>query len=1047
MQHGDTATARPSILPIGSVTFVVTDLAVDVFESAHDAVAAALDARRGAPGARIALHTGEAHVRDDGGYTGPARRRCERLREIANPGQTLLSAPAATAVGEMLASGAVLLDLGPHRLRDLSTPVRVFELRGSDIQAEADAGSAGLRSLDTVANNLPVQLTSFVGRSTELDAVQALLADHRMVTLTGTGGCGKTRLAAQVAADAAERWPDGVWWVELGPLTEPAQVAELVATTIGALVEPARAPVSALAPQLRERRILLCLDNCEHVLDGVVELTTALLRECPDVSMLTTSREPLGVPAEAVWRVPSLPDDEAVVLFFERASLVRPWFTLDESSESAVRTMCTRLDGIPLALELAAAWLSTLTPQQIEAELDDRFALLVKGLRGAVGRHQTLAASIAWSHDLLDETDQVVFRRLAGFAGGFTLDAARAVVAGEAIHRDDVLGAIGRLVDKSLVMVEEHDGQTRYRLLETIRRYAADRLDRVAETDAVRERHLDYFLSVAEAAEPLLDEAKDAWWERLGAERDNLRAALEWGLGLDDPGRGRRLAAALWWLWNHGGRGHEGIAFLKRAIDRVPDDRSVLQARLLVGAAQIADTTTPFDLNPAQQGLEIATENGDERLRGVCLQLLAVGSFYADFDAGWQLCQESKRAAELVGDGFVLDGAHALHGIIEHLRDRHDEARTLLERSVPGFVERGDRGIAATVYVFLSDTALRVGETDLARELAERAVRIAEPLRDYHRVGSARSQRALVYGVSGAVDEGLRSLEPFLRLVEDAGTDVFVPGMARIVGTLRLWDGDLEQAAAWLERDAGSTPETYLTALARPLFGAALARLGRTDQATDELASASTLARQLGMPRVLADTMEQQAWLAIRADDTERAAGLLHEALTIRVEHGLRASYPDSLDGLAWLLAHGGRHADAARVLAASDAARKAMGCPRQPVERPAYDTLIGKLRAALGEDGFSDASEGGARMPLNEAVAYVRRSRGTRGRPSTGWDSLTPTELEVAKLVAEGLTNPEIGGRLFMSRGTVKTHLSHVYAKLGIANRAELAAIAAARP
>jgi predicted ATPase/DNA-binding CsgD family transcriptional regulator len=766
------------------------------------------------------------------------------------------------------------------------------------------------------------------------------------------------------------------------------------------------------------------------------------------VTVLTTSREPLGVGGETVWQVPPLSEDDALALFLERASLVRPGFTLDASSEAAVRTMCRRLDGIPLALELAAAWLPTLTPRQIVAGLDDRFALLVRGPRGAVPRQQTLAASIEWSHALLGEADRIILRRLAVFAGGFGLEAARAVALGGAVTRDDVLDALGRLVDKSLVVAEERDGEARYRLLETIRQYAADRLVEAGEAAAAWDRHLAWFLAFAETLEPELQRDLDVWRTRLEREHDNLREALDWGLAAPDPERGRRLAAGLPWLWHLHRHGREGLEYLRRAIDRAPDDRSTLQARLLTGVALVADTASPLGLefDAAQRALAIATEQGEERLRALCLTLSAVGRFYTDFGAAWALTVDAVAAAEAAGDAFVADAARALQGIILHLRDRHQEAEPLLASAVEGLLHRHP-GIAATTLAFQASGALSTGRADLARRLAERAVGVAEPLGDYLRVGSTRSTLAIVHGLSGDVDGGLRLMRPVVRLVEDAGTDVFVPGMARAMGLLELWRDDPEAAASWFGREARSTDrgaETWLVAQSLPGLGAALISLGRLDQARDVLDRVVAVARRLGMPGVLADALEQQGHLAAAGgDDTDRAIDLHHQALALRVEHGLRTFCVDSLEALAALAARAEATPEAVRFLAASDRARASMAYPRDPASRRSHLATVAGLRAALGDRPFEQAWADGARLTLDEAVAYVRRSRGARRRPATGWASLTPTELDVVRLVVDGLSNPEIGSRLFMSRGTVKTHLSHVYAKLGVANRTELATLA----
>ncbi|MEV4019510.1 LuxR C-terminal-related transcriptional regulator [Nonomuraea angiospora] len=882
--------------------------------------------------------------------------------------------------------------------------------------------------------DLPVQLATFVGRRSELAAVRALLDTGRLVTLTGTGGVGKTRLAAEIAAAEAARRPDGVWWVELAAAGDQARLAELVAARLGVLVEPVQGPVRSMTAQLRGRRALLCLDNCEHVIDGAAEVASALLSSCPELSVLVTSREPLAVPGEVVWRVPSLAPDEALELFVERGRQVRQQFGLDRAGEAAARVMCSRLDGIPLAIELAAAWLGSLTPQQIEHGLDDRFGLLVRSPRGVAARQQTLAASIAWSHDLLDEPDRAVFRRLAVFPSGFDLDAVRTVCPGGVVARDDVLGSIGRLVDKSLVVAEARGGVSRFLLLETIRGYAADRLREAGEADLLRDRHLDHFLAFATGG-PARAADLDAWRARLEGEYDNLRAALEWGLAAADPGRGRRLAAELSWLWHLDRRGHEGIAFLRRAIDRAPADRSPLQARLLTGLALVADTTSPLDLeyDVAQQALELATAHGDESLRSQCLSLAAVGRFYTDFAAAWGLTVEAIHSANLAGDELFKHAQLALQGMIRHLQDRHDEARPLLEAALDGLRHR-HRGIASTTLAYLSGGALVSGRPAEARRLAEQSLELAEPLGDYLRVGMARAALAAAHTASGDVSAALEAIRPLLLLMENAEAAVFVPGVGSALAQVLLADSDLDGALRWFEHDvrqAEHVAPTYLAAQVHAGYGEVLRRAGRYDDARGELDRAATIARKLGMPRVLADALQQQAHLTGDPD-------LHHEALTIRVAHGLRTFWVDSLDAIAALLAP----PNAVRTLAASTTARAALGYPRPVAERREYDELLARLRQRLGEE-FATAWAAGAELSLEDAVAYVRRSRGARDRPAAGWDSLTPTELSVARLAAAGLTNPQIGARLFMSRSTVKTHLSNIYAKLGVANRTELAAAA----
>jgi predicted ATPase/DNA-binding CsgD family transcriptional regulator len=890
-------------------------------------------------------------------------------------------------------------------------------------------------------HDLPIPLTSFVGRSAELGALAGALGAARLVSVVGPGGCGKTRLALAVATRERAGWPDGVWWVDLAATGDPVVIPELIAAAAGVVLAAEPGAVASLARQIGARRMLLCLDNCEHVLSAVADVAIELVRACPGVTMLATSREPLGIAGEVVWRVPPLTGDDAVALFADRA--VQP--ADSAAARAAVRTACARLDGIPLAIELAAAWSGTLSAQEILHGLDDRFALLISGPRGVAARHQTLAASMAWSHDLLTEADRVLFRRLGAFHGGFTLETAVRVCGFDGLDRAGVLDGLRRLVDKSLVSADTRGAVARYRMLETIRQYAVSRLAASADAETVPDRHLDTFLALAEAAAPLLDQDKDAWRSVIEPEQENLRAALDRGLSATDPERGRRLAAVLPWLWHLSRYGHDGLTTLRRAIDRRPTERSELQARLLTGLALVADTTRPLGLeyDAAQAALEIAAEVGDTRSACLARLLSAVGSFYQDFDAGWSLAEAARKQAGEVGDGFVTDGATALMGIIRHLRDEHEEAVPLLRTAVDGLTRRRDRGVASTALGFLACSMLYAGDLVRARELATEAVRMARPLADYHRVGSAASVLATVAVTAGQLDAAAAALEPAIRLVEGAGSAPFVPGLARAVGHLHLLAGRPELAIAWCKRDAAwidsdtdtdsdADVESYLAPPTMTMLVAALRAAGSLDTAARVCERALAEGRRLGMPRVVADALEQSAYLAA---DPARAEDLHHEALAIRAEHGLWLYCVDSLEAVAGC----GSDVEAVRLLAAADRARSKLGYPA-----PAADPDVHmRLRTALGAEAYDAAWADGRALDLRDAIGYARRARGKRGRPSTGWASLTPTEQTVVRLAADGLSNPDIGARLFMSRSTVKTHLSHIYAKLGVSNRTELATVA----
>jgi len=460
-----------------------------VFARATDATAAALAMQLafakepwGEPfRVRIALHTGEAEVRA-GDYYGSAVNRCARLRAVAHGEQILVSSATEELVRDALPSASSLRDLGSHRLRDLTAPMHVFQLCHPDIRGSFPR----LQSLDTVANNLPIQLTSFVGRDAETQEIRALLEQHRLVTLTGSAGCGKTRLALQVAAELLDTFGDGSWFVDLAPVADPALVPQAIARVLGLQEERGTPLIDDILDSLRARRVLLVLDNCEHLLSASAQAASKILLHCPDVRVLATGREALGVGGEASWRVPSLsvPDEgggiealaksEAAALFIARARSADASFTVTDEDVPAIQQLCARLDGIPLAIELAAAVAGVLTPDQIAARMGDRFRLLTGGSRTALERQQTLRAAVDWSHALLSEQQKILLRRLSVFAGGFTLEACEDVCSGGQVEAADIFDSMSALVAKSLVDVQRAGRATRYRLLETMRQYARE---------------------------------------------------------------------------------------------------------------------------------------------------------------------------------------------------------------------------------------------------------------------------------------------------------------------------------------------------------------------------------------------------------------------------------------------------------------------------------------------------------------------------------------------------------------------------------------------
>jgi len=567
------------------------DSFVAAFARASDAVACALELQR-APLApirlRIGVHTGEIQLRDDANYIGPTINRTARLRDLAHGGQTVLSGATEAMVIDRLPEGTWLTDLGTHHLRDLPRPERVVQLCNPDLANEFPP----LRVSSTVvATRLPVQLTSFVGRDAQLTQLRELLAENRVVTLTGAGGVGKTRLAIQVAAQAAGQFGDGVWYVDLAPITDPELVPVTVARALGLPDQPGRSTMDTLLRFVRDRQMLVVLDNCEHLLDASAALVVALLSGAARLTLLATSREAIGVAGEVSWRVPSLSlADEAVELFADRARHARPDFAVSDDNAATVGEICRRLDGMPLAIELAAARVRALSLAEILEGLRDRFRLLTGGARTAVRRQQALRASVDWSHALLTEPERVLLRRLAVFLGGFDLDAARAVAGGGEVERYQVLDQLTLLVDKSLVVADDSGGRTRYGLLETVRQYALEKLGESGEADVVRSRHRDYYTALAAVLDAPAGSDYEQRMEQADVEIDNLRAAFGWSRENSDAELALALASSLQPLW-HPRRFREGLAWFDAALADLdaqhPGVAPAVRARALADRAML----------------------------------------------------------------------------------------------------------------------------------------------------------------------------------------------------------------------------------------------------------------------------------------------------------------------------------------------------------------------------------------------------------------------------------------------------------------------------
>ncbi len=1028
------------------------DSFVVAFHRASDAVACALALQR-APLAplrlRIGLHTGEVRVRDPKdptNYVGPTINRTARLRELAHGGQTVLSGATEPLVVDQLPADAWLADLGTHPLRDLPRPERVVQLCHPDLRNEFPP----LRLPKTIAaHGLPAQLTNFIGRDAEMPHVRQLLTEHRLVTLTGAGGVGKTRLAVQIAAAMAGEFAGGVWYVDLAPVTDPDAVPTSMMRALGLANQPGRSTTDTLLRFVADHQLLVVLDNCEHLLDAIAALVVALLGASGALTLLATSREPIGVPGEVTWRVPSLSlADEAIELFSDRARRVAPDFTIDDETAPRVAEICRRLDGIPLAIELAAARVRALSLREIVDGLHDRFRLLTGGARTAVRRQQTLHASVDWSHALLSEPERVLFRRLAVFLGGFDLDAARAVGGDETMQRFQVLDQLTLLVDKSLVSTEHAGERTRYRLLETVRQYALEKLAESGEADAIRTRHRDHYAAMAALLEEPSRTDHEPRLEQAEVEIDNLRAAFAWSRENSDTEQALALAAALQPLWLTRGRIREGLAWFNFALADLDTrhldvagavrvhalaDKAVLDA--WVGATETVDQ--------AEEALTIARDLDDPALLVRALTARAIIASYQPQVAG-PFFSEAVDLARATGDRWRLSqllGAQAYSGIAN---GDPVQARAAAEEGCDFADSIGDRFHSRECRLWLSWAQIWTGdlqaataqfadvisESEAAHDEISKVVGLAGrawPLAHLGETGAARDS------AGAAIDAG----ENLGGLYESIGYGA--------LAAAALAAGDLDtarDAADAAVRNIGGQPETaaiFVTQVAQAALASGDFEAARRSA---EEAVAGTAAR----PYYAMDALAVRARVAIAAGERERAERDAHEALARGASVRAYLGIPDVLECLASLAVDAGSHPEAARLFGAAEAMRDRMGAVRFKVYDCDHEAAVTALRNAMDDSDFAAAWAEGAGLSSDEAIAYAQRGRGERKRPATGWASLTPAELDVVRLVSEGLGNSDIAARLFVSPRTVQSHLTHVYGKLGVTSRVQLAQEAARR-
>jgi predicted ATPase/class 3 adenylate cyclase len=789
-----------------------------VFSSPRACVAAALQvqqvlAAHAWPGGervqvRMGIHFGEA-AKTATGPVGLEVHRAARVAAAGYGGQVLVSEAAAVLVRDGLPEGAALVDLGMHRLKDLGRPERIFQLQAPGLPV----GFPPLRSLGNPAlpNNLPAELSAFIGRAREVAEVRALVESRRLVTLTGAGGCGKTRLGLQVAAELLDRSGDGVWLAELAAVTNQDAVPAAICQALRLNVNPGLPPLEALLDALALQDVLIVLDNCEHLIGGCAKTAESILRRCPQVRLLATSREPLGISGEVIYRVPSLSlpgpghagpvapgSSDAVALFVERVRAQGVALAVDEQAGPLVVSVCQRLDGMPLAIELAAARLRSMSLSELAGRLDQRFRLLTGGSRTAVERQQTLRATVGWSYSLLTGAEQVLLARLSVFAGGFDLDAAEAVGASGDLDVLDVAGLLGSLVDKSLVVTEPAGAGLRYRLLETIRLFAAEQLaDAGEEATSAAAAHCAHFLAWAEeAAAYLAGPEQGSWLARLDAEQANLRRAAVHAAGQPDGTAVMlRLGVALdryWWARSRLQEGFELLVPVLRRADAGADP-ALFSAALVTAADLGFHTDVATALQLAEQAVQVTRQLGDERLLSRALAALCGAHFFAgEPETGRPFGQESVKRARRLGDDVLLGecllGYLLAIGTLDLARalPLYAEAIACTERS-------GDHFHNYVGHINAGSTALEAGDIPAARAHLEAAAQTAQQIGWEHAIVQANLGEVL--RAEGDLTGARYAFEAALRISRRNGDNWNMAGTILSLACLASETGDWHRAA------------------------------------------------------------------------------------------------------------------------------------------------------------------------------------------------------------------------------------------------------------
>jgi len=956
----------------GAVFQIIGDAFCAAFSTAPAAISAAATAQRSLHQepwdlpfpirVRMGIHTGEVEpAKSDspsGGYaSNQTLIRVARILSAGHGGQVLLSLVTKELLDNLLPVNTELRDMGKHQLKNLVRPAHLFQLIVEGLPSDFPP----LNTLDSYRHNLPVQLTSFIGREKEITDVIHLLERARLITLVGAGGMGKTRLSIQAASKVLDQYPDGVWLVELAPILDPLLVPRTTAIVIGLRDEPQRPVIDMLCDYLRDKQMLIILDNCEHLADACAQLADKILHAAANVRILASSREALGIVGETIYLVRSLqlPDmlqnsltveslsqSESVRLFIERALVTKQNFTLTTENVSFIAKICHRLDGMPLAIELAAGKMRALSAQKIAQRLDDRFRLLTGGSRTALPRHQTLQAVIEWSYNLLPSHEQTLFRRLAVFVNGWTLEAAESVCSNEdsmakaTLKEEDILELLTQLVNKSLVVTEEAHGEIRYHMLETIRQFGNDKLVEANESEFLRDRHLEYFLQLAETAEPHLIRSEQLeWLARLDVDYENLRAALEWSLSKESPEFSLRLCAALGMFWFIRSHWIEGSRWLKSALSKKsksPDSaEKAARVKALYQDAELAQNLDDLERMKDSAGLSLTLAQESFDKRDIAIARFYVGNSSrrrGNDEIARQLILESLAEFQEIKDLYWEVYAYNLLNLI---RIRQDDLR-------------------------LSEESLFTQALEIARKAGERS-NLAEALLNY-------SRWLLIFN---RVNDAQKYIEELDMLLQQMGANR--SSISQLFAQIALLNNDYREAKSFYiqaQTRFGLLGERNQRSSVIEDLGLLEMEQGNLDQAQIHLQEALTTAREIEKKASIASRLVKLGITVYLQGKLDEGKQYFRECIPLA--KGLRSFRRINILILAVNYIPFAKVEAVVHILGAIDQSQRKNERPINPLRKGYYDRIRTRALNALGEVAFQSAFAEGQKMSLDEVLDLV---------------------------------------------------------------------------